>query len=142
MVEKTESIKDYKEATPTEPSKYPPGFYTDGCSGGMSRYWRKFFKKAPPWEGCCIAHDVAYWRGGFWYDRKQADLEMAACVKNQGHPIWAFLMYWAVRIGGVPWLPLPWRWGYGWKFVGRYEKRPPSEKKLETIKQVAKDNNL
>jgi hypothetical protein len=24
------------------------------------------------------------------------------------------LFYAAVRVGGTPWLPTPWRWGYGW----------------------------
>jgi len=37
------------------------------------------------WCDCCLAHDEAYWRG-----------------------------YGAVRIGGMPWLPSPFRWAYGW----------------------------
>jgi hypothetical protein len=25
------------------------------------------------------------------------------------------LFYAGVRLGGAPWLPTPWRWGYGWE---------------------------
>lgn len=26
----------------------------------------------------------------------------------------ASVFYSGVRMGGTPWLPTPWRWGYGW----------------------------
>ena len=39
-------------------------FTTDGCSGFMSFFRRVFLRKRPPWEGCCIEHDKAYWQGG------------------------------------------------------------------------------
>ncbi len=128
MKQKYETIRDYTIVLPPRPQPYPEGFKSDGCSGKMSQVWNYLFKKAPPWETCCVEHDVAYWRGGFWLDRKQADLALAQCVRNNGHPIWAFIMYWAVRIGNVPWLPLPYRWGNGWPYVGRYERRDESEK--------------
>lgn len=90
----------------------------DGCSGGMSVMWRKLFKKPPPWEGCCDIHDQPYAQGGTKEQRKDADLDLMVCVAGSGHPIWAFLMWAAVRIGGVPWLPTPWRWGF--KTKNRY----------------------
>ena len=126
---KSETIKDYPVSIPGHRRpNYLAEFQTDGCSGGMSWAWRKFLGSAPPWEGCCVKHDMAYWRGGFYKDRREADLELARCVRNHGHPIWAVLMYIGVRIGGSPIWPAPWRWGYGWEYTGRYEKRLPGEK--------------
>lgn len=87
----------------------------DGCSGGMSKAWRLLFRKAPPWEHCCDIHDQPYAKGGTKLERKIADQRLRVCVANNGHPVWAFLMYYAVRIGGVPWLPTPWRWGFNTK---------------------------
>lgn len=126
---KTETITDYPTAMPDHKSpNYPAAFQTDGCSGGMSWAWRKFIHGLPPWENCCVKHDLAYWRGGFWKDRKEADRKLAACVRRHGHPVWATLMYIGVRLGGSPFWPLPWRWGYGWKYTARYEKRWLTEK--------------
>ncbi|MEG7522336.1 MAG: hypothetical protein M3H12_04455 [Chromatiales bacterium] len=84
----------------------------DGCSGGMSFFWKNVLGKTPPWEGCCDAHDQRYAVGGTEEQRWQADLELKACVTNKGHPNWASVMWVMVRMGGVPWLPLPWRWGF------------------------------
>lgn len=95
----------------------------DGCSGGMSRAWRFLFRRNPPWEGCCDVHDQPYARGGTAQERRQADIELMCCVAKGGHPVWAFAMYVAVRMGGVPWLPTPWRWGFEKRYVDswRYE---------------------
>ena len=87
----------------------------DGCSGGMSTTWRILFGKNPPWENCCDAHDQPYARGGSKLDRLMADLNLRSCVAKNGYPVWAFLMYYGVRAGGVPWLPTPWRWGFNTK---------------------------
>ncbi len=87
----------------------------DGCSGGMSKAWRKLFGKNPPWEGCCDIHDQPYARGGSWLDRLFADFDLLFCVWKGGHPIWAIVMFLGVRIGGVPWLPTPHRWGFDTK---------------------------
>ena len=123
-------------------------FNSDGCSGGMSSTWSyladvlpafvTYAGDQPPWEHCCVAHDLHYWRGitdnGFSL-REQADAELRQCVKlsgkEQGDEIAAVLglpkqdviefidltgelMYQAVRIGGAPCTGLPWRWGHGW----------------------------
>lgn len=123
-------------------------FTTDGCSGGLSDGWRflaktlpafkhKFGEK-PPYEGCCVEHDRAYWRGdtdhGF-DKRQQADKHLQQCVAEYGKAhrdafavefhlspeaiernfnIVAALMYRAVRVGGRPCTTFSWRWGYGW----------------------------
>lgn len=67
----------------------------------------------PPWEGCCVTHDLRYWRGGTARDRLKADRELRRCVAANGHPVWGALMYAAVRIFGHPAFCTPWRWGYG-----------------------------
>jgi hypothetical protein len=38
------------------------------------------------------------------------------CVADVGHPWLARLMYLGVRAGAPAWIPLPWRWGFGWDF--------------------------
>ncbi len=96
---------------------YP--FTTDGCSGGMSAFWRLIFRCAPPWEDLCIAHDKAYWKGGSRHERLKADRELLIGVIESGYPLIGFLMYYSVRFGGHPILPLPWRWSYGWKWLSR-----------------------
>lgn len=32
----------------------------DGCSAGISKFWRKVIGTPPAWEGCCDKHDEAY----------------------------------------------------------------------------------
>ncbi|ALP54258.1 hypothetical protein Tel_14520 [Candidatus Tenderia electrophaga] len=100
--------------------------------------FREKYGMQPPWQACCVDHDRVYWRGptenGF-ERRKAADLKLKQCVMDTGRrltPRWmaqhelspahvteafaaaAELMYSAVRVGGLPCTPFPWRWGYGW----------------------------
>lgn len=96
---------------------YP--FTTDGCSGQI---YRTIFRRDPPWLGCCTSHDCLYYTGGSRAERRAADIELMICVAKRGHPIVAFIMWLGVRIGGHPWLPFPWRWGYGWKYPRGYSK--------------------
>lgn len=86
----------------------------------MSAAWIAVTDSPPPWQGLCVRHDRAYHAGGSRADRAAADRALMAGVTLQGHPIIGFLMWCAVRVGGHPLLPLPWRWGYGWKFPRRY----------------------
>lgn len=91
-------------------------FTTDGCSR-----WPD-----DSWVTCCIAHDIPYWCGGSEEDRKEADQELMHCV-NGKTPGMGNLLYAGVRLGGAPWLPTPWRWGYGWdRWPGHYENTQPS----------------
>jgi len=93
-------------------------FKSDGCSGGMSWFWRTFLRRDPPWEGACRDHDYAYWYGGSKDDRLQADICLAAHVTLAGYPLTAFIMYYAVRIGGMPSWRFSWCWNYGSKTKG------------------------
>ena len=95
-------------------------FESDGCPGFMSILWKKIFGELPPWEGCCYEHDKKYWEGGTRRDRLKADKQLRKCVVDNGHPIWAFIMYYAVRIGGHPLFPFSWRWNYKHKYSKSY----------------------
>ena len=129
------------------------GFSTDGCSGGLSAGWEymsglfpgmaQMHGEQPPWEDCCIEHDIKYHAGGAenvsavesFEQRKQADMTLLSCVRDTGterslelqteyglsetqvvtiYKSVAELMYRAVRLGGIPCTNQPWRWGYGW----------------------------
>ncbi|MBC3880515.1 hypothetical protein H8K35_03660 [Undibacterium sp. LX40W] len=90
-------------------------FTTDGCSMFPDR---SYISKAD-WCSCCVAHDLAYWRGGTAEQRRQADLALKDCVqKATKNPFLANMMYEGVRVGGGPYLFTTYRWAYGWK-VGR-----------------------
>jgi hypothetical protein len=128
-------------------------FTSDGCSGGLSSSWimisslfpvlAKRHGERPPWEGCCVAHDRTYHKGGVsdsdakssFEMRRTADDQLRACVIKVGDDrmqflmteygldadevVWLFgsisdVMYRAVRLGGAPCTGLPWRWGFGW----------------------------
>jgi len=92
-----------QEETPPHP------FTTDGCS----------LCPDDGWVDCCVEHDIAYWCGGSADDRAQADRVLESCVAK-GSPAMAPLMWLGARVGGAPWIPVPWRWGYGWDFPSGY----------------------
>jgi len=99
----------------TYPAMQP--FSSDGCS--------LFPDRAPvgkaDWCDCCFVHDQAYWRGGSAQERLASDLAFRHCVQAaSGSPVLAGAMYGAVRLGGVPWLPSPFRWAYGWQYGRLY----------------------
>ena len=97
-------------------------FTTDGCS--------RWFDES--WVSCCVVHDILYWCGGNAEDRKEADKIMMKCA-NQKAALMGGIMYPGVRIGGSPWLPTPWRWGYGWeKWPIGYQKTV----RYKTIKSI------
>jgi len=85
-------------------------FKSDGCS-----LWPD-----GPWVQCCTIHDQVYHKGGTRAERKQADIDLMVCVAKKGYPAIGFLMYLGVRIGGVPWLPTPFRWGFGYPYRRGY----------------------
>jgi hypothetical protein len=88
-------------------SQLPPRtFVTDGCSAFANDGWVE----------CCVEHDAMYWCGGSADGRRQADRRLEQCVAELGHPRLARLMYLGVRTGAPAWIPLPWRWGFGWDF--------------------------
>lgn len=115
-------------------SASPPAlsvFKSDGCS-----CFPEGTRKEPAlWERHCIAHDHSYWQGGTREERKLADLKLRDGIRGEGEPVIAGLAYAAVRAGGVPWLPTPWRWGFGWREFPRGYREPSDEEKL-LIRQV------
>lgn len=105
-------------------------FSSDGCSSPFSWLWWKLFGHGPPWEGCCVLHDFAYWRGGTRGDRWLADRRLRCCVMAKAREyalagqclitVIAWIMWAGVRLGGGPYLPVHWRWGYGWRWPHGY----------------------
>ena len=94
--------------TSTEKQK---AFATDNCTMFAEGLWSE----------CCAEHDRAYWQGGKSEKRSISDEKFKECVyaktKNTPFSIGAYVI---VRIGGVPYLATPWRWGYGWTFGKGY----------------------
>ena len=82
----------------------PYPFTTDGCS----------LVPNGPMTECCIEHDMAYWCGGPSVLRRTADEALKSCIVGHGGKVKSTFMYAGVRLGGARWLPLPWRWGYGY----------------------------
>ena len=72
------------------------------------------------WQSCCVEHDMAYWCGGSAEERRATDALFRACVTDHGGRALAALLYWSVRVSGNPWLPVYWRWGYGWAWPRGY----------------------
>lgn len=104
-----------------------PKPYADGCSGGMSAFYRHVLHKLPAWEGCCDTHDKAYEKGGTSDQRMIADGRLRDCVAATGHTVEAWAMWGAVKIGGQPFFPFGWRWGYGRDYSASwwYERTRP-----------------
>jgi hypothetical protein len=85
----------------------PYSFTTDGCS-----YWPD-----GTWKECCIEHDIAYWCGGGFSDRLEADRKLQDCVEKTGESsLFAGSMRLGVRLFGAQVLPTSFRWGYGWPY--------------------------
>lgn len=95
----------------------PRAFESDGCSAFPDGDWAQ----------CCVEHDVEYWCGGTADERKRADARLSACVAESGHSILGPFMYAGVRMGGAPWWPVPWRWGFGWDFPHGYDPSAPED---------------
>ena len=115
-----------QSASPPELS----AFRFDGCTcfpEGTS-------KEPSLWERHCLVHDHAYWQGGTRRERKQADLKLRDGICSEGKPVIAQLAYAGVRIGGTPWLPTPWRWGFGWKEFPRGYRELSDEEKRQVGK--------
>ena len=84
----------------------PLPFPDDGCSCAPDGNFRS----------CCEAHDKAYYQGGSKQERLAADRALRECIRIKGHTIVDDIYYFGTRIGGVPWLPTPWRWGFGYPY--------------------------
>ena len=100
-------------------------FTTDGCSvfpdGDMNNNSK--------WMACCIKHDFAYWKGGTEKEREEADFQLKECVKSLGESDIASVMHFGVRVGGEPFFPTSYRWGYGWPYARGYKAISRQESK-------------
>jgi hypothetical protein len=84
----------------------PANFKSDGCTWFPDGDYRD----------CCVAHDLDYFKGGSLRERWRSDKRLFQCVVNKKgwwHKIIAPLMWAGVRVGGVSFLPTPFRWGFG-----------------------------
>lgn len=106
-------------------------FTSDGCSA----FPDGTLQHQSLWAECCIQHDLAYWQGGTITQREQADKALQSCVKQAGEAEVADLMLAGVRVGGSPYWPTPFRWGYGWSY-GRGYKPLTSEEKSQIQSQL------
>src|SRR3989338_8061453 len=86
----------------------PKTFTSEGCT---------FFPQSD-WGSCCIAHDATYWCGGDDTQREKADGDFQSCMTTFS-PTAAKIAKAGIFIGGSPWLPTSWRWGYGWYYPER-----------------------
>jgi len=106
-------------------------FSSDGCS----RFPDGTPENPGIWRECCLKHDSVYWRGGSYDERLQADLALRACVEKRGYPRIAELMFIGVRMGGSPYWPTSFRWGYGWPYLRGY--KPLDEQELLAVRRMA-----
>ncbi len=88
----------------------PADFISDGCSLFPDGDYRN----------CCVEHDRSYYLGGSWRERRWADNKLFKCVaetKGFQNKLIAPVMWFGVRVGGVSFLPTPFRWGFGRKKI-------------------------
>ncbi len=98
-------------------------FTSDGCSA----FPDGTIEQKELWLECCTAHDLAYWKGGTRQQRRDADLELGNCVSSVGEETIALVMLAGVRVGGSPFFPTKFRWGYGWSYPRFYGELSPEE---------------
>ncbi|WP_185236215.1 hypothetical protein [Teredinibacter franksiae] len=119
-------------------------FTSDGCSA----FPEGTRSQKELWLHCCTEHDRAYWRGGTYKQRWIADEQLRNCVANAGEEEIAQLMLAGVRVGGSPFWPTDFRWGYGWDYPHFYGQHTPVElaeinamEKAEAEAEALKSNN-
>lgn len=105
-------------------------FRSDGCSA----FPEGTLQQRKLWLKCCAVHDFAYWQGGTWEQREQADKALRNCVSQVGEKEIALLMLAGVRVGGSPYLPTEFRWGYGWPYPKPYA--PLTAEELEKVRHA------
>jgi hypothetical protein len=111
-------------------------FTSDGCSA----FPNGTFKQQELWLSCCTAHDYAYWQGGTYDERLAADNKLKQCVAKVGEKQIADIMLAGVRVGGSPFWPTQFRWGYGWPYPRFYKALSEHEK--QQIHQLQLHQNL
>lgn len=100
-------------------------FKSDGCSGGVSLFFRAWGLKGQPMEACCENHDRDYYQGGTRAKRLKADQALSQCWQVRGVPkLTAKIGFWAIRLFGGPLFPAPWRWSFKDPLYRRRYRRP------------------
>ncbi len=99
-------------------------FASDGCSS----FPDGTIAQNELWLSCCTTHDRAYWKGGSYSQRLKADVDLQECVAQLGEEVVSILMLTGVRVGGTPFLPTTFRWGYGWPYPRAYGELSDKEK--------------
>jgi len=108
---------------------------SDGCTV-LSWVYNTLTRKKLPFRECCVSHDEDYWYGGTRKQRSESDKRLRKCVYtyNNGtflsklfYTVLSWAMWVAVRIGGSPKIPSPWRWEFSSnytisKMIGGYVK--------------------
>lgn len=91
---------------PVSQREMPARFRSDGCTLFPDGNYRE----------CCVSHDEDYYFGGSGKERWRSDKRLYKCVKAKRgwqNKIAAPIMWIGVRVGGVSFLPTPFRWGFG-----------------------------
>jgi hypothetical protein len=94
----------------------PNGKRSDGCTLIPDGHIRP----------CCLIHDREYYQGGTRFQRSESDKRLYNCVRKRNgvqHRIVAPLIWVGVRIGGSPYFPTSFRWGFGTNEKGYTEPR-------------------
>jgi hypothetical protein len=100
--------------------KLPSGRKSDGCTLIPDGDIRP----------CCLIHDQEYYWGGTRSERRDSDKKLYDCIKKKKgfeHKLFAPFIWLGVRIGGLPFLPTSFRWGFGTKEKGYSKKRAASD---------------
>lgn len=108
-------------------------FASDGCSS----FPDGTIAQNELWLSCCTTHDRAYWKGGSYSQRLKADVDLQECVAQLGEEVVSILMLTGVRVGGTPFLPTTFRWGYGWPYPRAYGELSDKEKSLVSRSSTA-----
>ena len=94
------------------------GFTSDKCS----MYPEGTDDEPNLWCDCCYHHAIAYWRGVTWSERRIADIKLKTCIQEKAGFWRGMKVYIGVRLGGFPFWPTSFRWGYGWPEYRGYRK--------------------
>ena len=114
-------------ASAQTPTSIKP-FTSDGCSS----FPDGTLAEKNLWLKCCVEHDKSYWIGGTKQQRLDADVALKQCVESVGKPRIAEMMLAGVRVGGSPYWPTKFRWGYGWEYPKGYGQLSTQEKQQAT----------
>lgn len=113
-------------------------FSSDGCSS----FPNGTGEDKNLWLNCCVEHDYDYWKGGTYEQRLASDKRLKMCVSQSGKPEIAYLMLAGVRVGGSPFWPTSFRWGYGWDYPSFYGELTDQQRQQVQDKSPQSFNNL